>query len=374
MNYRTRFDKTINHIQTDRPPLDLNGTALTSYHEEFLKNFIKYHAMDALDISDAEEKIMQYYDIDFRRAGALFKPTTKLTDNSKRAKGVYTNCWGIKWQLFGMYWEIVNNPLKDATFEEIKAFPWPDAKDIDMELLKEQTEKAKRLYYDTDYVVVAEHPVYGYFELGCWMFGFDDFLYRVAAEPETAQWFFSNYHKYVTDINELYYGSLGKYIHLTTSGDDFGMQNGPFLSPDMFKEMIAPWYKKRISQVKSICNTLFFHHSCGSVYKLMDTIIDMGVDILNPIQPGTKDMEPEKLKAEYGDKIVFWGGIDEQNLLSKATKEQVKEEVRRVSDILSKNGGYVLAASHNIQPDVPVENVDAMLKHTMLKAVIKAHR
>ncbi|HXK73201.1 MAG TPA: uroporphyrinogen decarboxylase family protein, partial [Clostridia bacterium] len=164
------------------------------------------------------------------------------------------------------------------------------------------------------------------------------------------------------DINELYYGSLGKYIHLTTSGDDFGMQNGPFLSPDMFKEMIAPWYKKRISQVKSICNTLFFHHSCGSVYKLMDTIIDMGVDILNPIQPGTKDMEPEKLKAEYGDKIVFWGGIDEQNLLSKATKEQVKEEVRRVSDILSKNGGYVLAASHNIQPDVPVENVDAMLK------------
>jgi len=102
----------------------------------------------------------------------------------------------------------------------------------------------------------------------------------------------------------------------------------------------------------------------------MDTIIDMGVDILNSIQ----DMEPEKLKAEYGDKIVFWGGIDEQNLLSKATKEQVKEEARRVSDILSKNGGYVLATSHNIQPDVPVENVDAMLKHTMLKAVIKAHR
>ncbi|HRR36403.1 MAG TPA: uroporphyrinogen decarboxylase family protein, partial [Clostridia bacterium] len=104
-----------------------------------------------------------------------------------------------------------------------------------------------------------------------------------------------------------------------------------------------------------------FHHSCGSVYRLLPAIIDMGVDILNPIQPGTADMEPEKLKGEFGDKLVFWGGIDEQNLLSKATVEEVKKEVRRVSDILSENGGYILASSHNVQPDVPVENIDAML-------------
>jgi uroporphyrinogen decarboxylase len=361
MDYRARFEKTVKHIKTDRPPLDLNGTPLTSYHEEFLKAFIKYHNMDALDVADAEEKIMRHYDIDFRRVGYIFKPPTVLTDNSKMSQGEFTNCWGIKWQLFGLYWEIVHNPLKDATFEEIKAFPWPDAKDIDRNLIREETEKAKRLYYDTDYVVVAGHPVYGYFELGCWMFGFDDFLYRIAAEPETAEWFFENYHRYVTDVNELYYGSLGKYIHVTTSGDDFGMQNGPFISPDMFEEMVAPWYKKRIGQVKSMCNALFFHHSCGSVYKLLPHIIDMGVDILNPIQPGTADMEPEKLKGEFGDKLVFWGGIDEQNLLSKATVEEVKKEVRRVSDILSENGGYILASSHNVQPDVPVENIDAML-------------
>lgn len=361
MDYRTRFEKTVNFIQPDRPPLDLNGTSLTSFHEEFMKKFITYHGMDAIDFDDAVEKIMQHYDIDFRRVGALFKPETIITDNSKRSQGEYTTCWGITWTKYGYYWEITHNPLKNASFEEIKAFPWPDASDIDMDLLKRQTEKAKRLYYDTDYVVVAEHPVYGYFELGCWMFGFDDFLYRIAGEPEVAEWFFANYHKYVTDLNELYYGSLGRYIHLTTSGDDFGMQNGPFISPDMFKEMIAPWYSKRISQIKAICGTRFFHHSCGSVYRLMDTIIDMGVDILNPIQPGTKDMEPEKLKAEYGDRLVFWGGIDEQKLLGQATPKQVKEEVRRVTSILNHNGGYVLAASHNIQPDIPVENVDAML-------------
>ncbi len=362
MDYRNRFLKIVNFQDTDRPPIDFNGTALTSFHEVFIKDFIKYLNLDAWTLDEAIEKIMQIYDIDFRRVGVLFKPQSLLADYSKRSQGKYTDPWGIKWKLFGYYWEIVNNPLKDASFEEIKNFPWPDASQIDMKLLTNHVNKAKHLYYETDYVVVAEHPVYGYFELGCWMFGFDDFLYRIAAEPEVVTWFFENYHKYVTDINEIYYGKLGKYAHLTTSGDDFGMQNGPFLSPDMFEEMVMPWYKKRIDQVKSLADIKYFHHSCGSVYRLMDKIIEMGVDILNPIQPGTADMEPERLKKQYGDKLVFWGGIDEQKLLAQGKPEDIKKEVRRIAELMSINGGYVMAASHNIQPDVPAENIDAMLK------------
>ena len=360
MTHRERFFTTINHQIPDRIPFDLEGTGLTASHQEFLKNFVQYLGIKANSQEEALEKILQKYDIDFRRVGALFEPKSALSDYSRSNEGYYTDCWGIERKWTGLYWDISKYPLMDASLDEIKKFPWPDAANIDKKLINAITEKAKRLYNDTDYVVVAEHPVLGYLELGCWMFGFDDFLYRLLGEPETATWFFERYHQYVEDVCELYYGSVGEYIHITTSGDDFGTQTGPFISPELFSEMIAPWYKKRIAITKNICNAKYFHHTCGSVYRLIDSIIDMGVDILNPIQPGVFEMEPERLKDYCGDRLVFWGGIDEQKLLSNATPQVVKQEVIRITNILNKNGGYIMAASHNIQPDVPPQNIDAM--------------
>lgn len=362
MTYRDRFECVMRHQQPDRVPYDLNGTSLTACHPDFLKKLLDYCDIRADSEEEAIEKLLVRYDIDFRRVGALFEPVTDISDYAHMDSGWYVDCWGIRRRWTGIYWDIVESPLKDATLEEIKAFPWPDASAIDRSQLYAQTEKAKQLYEDTDYVICAEHPVYGYFEIGCWMFGFDDFLYRLLGEPEVTQWFFQRYHQYVADVCELYYGHLGNYIHLTTSGDDFGMQNGPFMSPEMFRDSIVPWYKKRIALTKSISDARYFHHSCGSVYRLLDDIIDMGADILNPIQPGAFEMEPERLKTTYGNRMVFWGGIDEQNLLSHATPDDVRKETRRVVDILGNGGGYVMAASHNIQPDVPVENVDAMLR------------
>lgn len=361
MTHRERFMKTMLHQQPDRPPIDFNGTCLTSCHEAFLKNFLKFHQISAENDQDAVEQLMRRYDIDFRRVGMLFEPESPCSDYSRMAQGEYTDCWGIVRRNTGTYWDIVKSPLKGADFEEIRAFPWPSAGDIPQQQIDECTEKAKRLYEDTDYVVVAEHPVYGYFELGCWMFGFDDFLYRCMAEPETVDYFFRRYHEYVAAVCERYYGSLGRYIHVTTSGDDFGMQNGPFVSPQLFTELIAPWYQKRIALTKSLCGVKYFHHSCGSVYRLLRTIIDVGVDILNPIQPGAYEMEPERLKQDFGNEIVFWGGIDEQHLLSGGTPEQIRQEVRRIAGIMNRDGGYVMAASHNLQPDIPPENADAML-------------
>ena len=352
----------MNHETSDRAPFDLAGTVLSGMLDEFIEKMIKYCDIKCDSHDEAVEQIMQRYDIDFRHVGNVLTFESGLGDYSKMKQGHYVNCWGISYTYSGVYWEISKSPLKDATFEEVKEYPWPDASQIDKKNIDIIAEKAKSLYQDTDFVVVAGHPVYGYFELGCWLFGFDDFLYRLMIEPETVNWFFERFHKYVLDVNEIYYGKLGKYVHLTTSGDDFGTQNGPFMSPELFRKSIAPWYKKRIASVKSMCDAKYFHHSCGSVYRLLDDIIDMGVDILNPIQPGSAEMEPERLKGEYGDKIVFWGGIDEQNLLTQGTPEQVTREVRRVYEVLSKDGGYVMSPSHNVQPDVPPENIEAMYK------------
>jgi uroporphyrinogen decarboxylase len=361
MTYRDRLIKTLAHLETDRAPFDLEGTTLTACHPDFMKKLLAYERITAGTKEEAVERLLQRYDIDFRRVGELFDPPSALSDFSQVKNGRFRDAWGIERTYTGMYWDITGYPLKDATQEDLEAFPWPDAAQIDRKTIKAHAEKAKRLYEESDYVVVAEHPVYGYLEIGCWMFGFDDFLYRLLGEPEVAQFFFERYHKYVADVCELYYGALGPYVHLTTSGDDFGTQNAPFLSPKLFSELIAPYYKKRIALTKSICPIKYFHHSCGSVYRLIPAILDMGVDILNPIQPGALEMEPERLKGDYGDKLVFWGGIDEQGLLSNASPDEVRAEVRRVHSIMNKNGGYVLA-SHNIQPDVPPENVSAMFQ------------
>ena len=362
MNYRERFLNTLNHENVDRPPYDLCGTELTGLAPGVIKKLADYLKITAGDESEALEKIQKRLDIDFRVVGTVFSPESEHNSSSESRPGEFVDSWGITRKFTGTYWDISKYPLCDLSFDDIKQYKWPSVTGISKDEIYRLKEKAKRLYYDTDYVVVGGHPVFGYFELGCWMFSFDDFLYRMLGEPETVEWFFENYHQYVRDVIELYYGAIGEYIHVTTSGDDFGMQTGPFMSAELFGEAIVPWYKKRIKMTKEYTNAAYFHHTCGSVYRLLEQIIGMGVDVLNPVQPGCFEMEPERLKNEFGDKIVFWGAIDEQNILSHGTAQDVRKEVARVKKILNQNGGYVLAPSHNVQIDVPMENIAAMFE------------
>lgn len=360
MNYRERFNLILHHNQPDRVPLDFCGTTLTACHPDLLSSLAKRLSVNASNDKQATEQIQLALDIDFRRVGNLFQPNSEHLDLSNISNGEFTDPWGIRRRYQGMYWDIVEYPFRDLELSDLLSYRWPSVSGIDPAEIKAISEEAKRLYFDTDYVVVAEHPVFGFFELGCWMFGFDDFLYRLLADTETVDWFFTNYNQYVRDVTELYYSNIGDYIHVTTSGDDFGMQNGPFISPDVFRDLVAPLYKDRIAHTKQFTDAAFFHHSCGSIYKLLDDMIDMGVDILNPVQPGACDMEPEKLKSEFGSRLVYWGAIDEQRLLTMSSPKEVAAETRRIESILNKDGGYVLAASHNIQPDVPVDNIIAM--------------
>jgi uroporphyrinogen decarboxylase len=131
----------------------------------------------------------------------------------------------------------------------------------------------------------------------------------------------------------------------------------------MFETLVKPYYEERIAYTKKFTKARYFHHTCGSVYSLIPHLIGAGVNILNPIQPGARDMEPEKLKKAYGDQLTFWGGIDTQHTLPYGTKEEVKEEVWRILDAMgAERGGYVLAPAHNIQPDVPPENIIALFE------------
>ncbi len=360
MNPRERWAACRQGLPTDRVPMDFAGTTLTSAEPEAMKNLAAFLHIPPSGPETMLERIQTALGVDFRRVGALIDPPSRLS--RPMASGRFTDSWGISRQWTGLYYDIVDYPLKNADLAALSAYPWPDAREIPQAWFDQYEADARRLSEQTDYVLVGEHPVYGYFELGCWLCGYDDFLYRLLAEPEFVQAFFKRYHQYVQEVVARYYKAIGPWIQVTTSGDDFGTQSAPLLSPECFRELMVPWYRERISQTKSLTAADYFHHSCGSVYRLLDDICGMGADILNPIQPGAAEMEPERLKNAYGSRLIFWGGLDEQTLLTRGTEIEVADEVRRVSGVLSRGGRFVAAPSHNIQVDVPPQNVVAMYR------------
>jgi len=161
----------------------------------------------------------------------------------------------------------------------------------------------------------------------------------------------------------LLHGVIGNKIDVVfTCGTDFGTQNSTFCSPETFDRMWLPYYRKVNDWIHLNSNWKTFKHSCGAVEPLMSHFIEAGFDIINPVQINASGMDPKKLKKEYGDKLVFWGGgVDTQGVFAFGTPAQVKEQVKTQCGILNNNGGFVFNTVHNIQANVPFENVVAML-------------
>jgi uroporphyrinogen decarboxylase len=194
------------------------------------------------------------------------------------------------------------------------------------------------------------------------MCGYDDFMMKMAADTDFVRAFFDKVLAIQIQVIDAYYGVLGPYLHLTTSGDDFGTQRGSFVSPAMFADLIAPYFFARISCTKQLANCYYWHHTCGAVARLLPQIIACGVDILNPVQTSAEGMDPEGLKAACGDSLVFWGAVDVQQLLPRATPHEVRQEVRRLIEVLGRDGGYVSAPAHEMQDDIPPENIVAWVE------------
>jgi uroporphyrinogen decarboxylase len=158
-----------------------------------------------------------------------------------------------------------------------------------------------------------------------------------------------------------YVAAVGDYIDVIQVNDDLGTQSGPQLGIELFREMLKPYYKTLWQYIKEKSRKPILFHSCGSVYDFIGDLIECGIDALNPIQVSAKNMETSKLKKEFGKYITFWGGgCDTQKILPYGTPDQVKHEVRKRVKDLSGKGGFIFCQVHNIQPDVPLENILAM--------------
>lgn len=369
MDRRKNFYDTLAHRKPEHVLLDLGGCPLSGMEgdsQERVLDFLGYPLNKKERIYHfgqtrrIDERLLKYLDIDTRSVGEIIVPKKSLY--KKISDTEYIDEWGIVRRYTGMYWDIVRAPLQNATLEELEKYPFPDPETIDPADIAIHAKEAKRLYEQTDYIVCAEHPVYGIFELGCWMCGFEDFICRMLAEPEFVHCFFKRVLEYQKAVTQQYYTAVGPYVHYTSSGDDFATQNALFMSPELFSQIIKPYFKERIQYTKRFTSAAFLHHSCGSVYSLIDELVDCGVDILNPIQPKATNMNPQKLKSTFGDLIVFHGGIDTQEVLPFYTPKQVDVNVCDTMKVMNQKGGYIFAAAHNIQPDVNPENLITMFQ------------
>jgi uroporphyrinogen decarboxylase len=192
--------------------------------------------------------------------------------------------------------------------------------------------------------------------------GFDTFLEDLLINRGFAEELMDRILAIEIDIVSGFLNAVGPHIDIIAFKDDLAMQSGPIVSPALFREAIKPRMRKLIEAIRSRTQAKIWFHSCGSVYFAIPDLIELGIDVLNPVQVRAVGMDTARLKREFGQHLAFWGGIDTQHVLPFGTPEDVRREVRQRIQDLAPGGGYVLASVHNIEADVPGENIWAMVQ------------
>lgn len=404
MNSRERILSALAHKEPDKVPADLGSTPSSGISAIAYSNLLKYLKTEHLPVqvydvvqqlAQPHDEIIDLFDIDVLDIGRMFnekpehwQPTTlangdkafypawfnpeKDTDGNWIAKhstglpiakmpsgatffdqihfpwidGYPDNFDGLDDAMSKVLWSaFVHSPWDNSKMPNF----WDELRRRAIEL-KEKSDKALMIVIGCNL-----------FEWGTFIRRMDNFMMDLYLDP-------INVEKLLDALLEIHLATLkkvclavGDVADIVRFGDDLGAMNGPFMDPEIYRQLFKPRHKQLCDFAKQNSNMHTFLHSCGSIYKLIPDLIEAGFEILNPMQTQCTDMEPEKLKNEFGKEITFWGGgIETVGTLNAATTEQVRAEVLNRLEILSKGGGYVFNTVHNIMPDVPPENIIAM--------------
>lgn len=371
-----RIIKALNHKKPDRIPFDLGSSFVTGITKNAYLNIIKYLGIkeEKIEFFDTvqqlvypSEEFLEKLNVDVRGIVPDIVRKNPSVENLPDGK-YFTDEWGIMWRMpeGGFYYDIVKSPLSgEITEKDIDNFPWPDPSLP--HLFDGIVERAKK-YFQDGYAVMLESFCSGIFEMSCRLRGYEQFYMDLAINPSLACKLMDKIVEIKIEFYKKAAEKLGKYINFIREGDDVGGQEALLISPEMYYEYIKPRHKQLFEAQKKYFPQPFFifFHSDGAIYNIIPDFIEIGVEILNPVQITDKGITLENLKNEFGSDLTFWGGgIDTQKILPKGTEEQIREDVKRRIEILGKNGGFVFNTIHNIQDDVPPENIKVMLETLM---------
>jgi uroporphyrinogen decarboxylase len=271
--------------------------------------------------------------------------------------------WGIGWRMpkdGGMYYDMFDHPLAgDITQQDVADLCGPDPTDPNR--FVGMREAARRVAEEEGRAVVVTQMTAGITEIAAWTRGYEDFYVDLAADHQLIGKLLDKVNQVKAAYWERVLEEVGEYADVMMLGDDFAGQDRLLMSPKTWRKLIKPRLKELFDLLHDRSEAKLFLHSCGSVREAIPDLIEIGLDILNPVQVSAAGMDSAELKREFGKDLVFWGGgVDTQHVLPHGTPGDVRAEVRRRLDDLMPGGGFVFNPVHNIQGDVPAENLMAM--------------
>ncbi len=297
------------------------------------------------------------------RLGSDARSVTPGPAESVLRKDISENCmiddWGITWQRApdSLYFEMGEAPLRDATIDTLDHYPWPNLTPPGR--FNGLADRAKAIQ-DAGYASVLFGGVC-LFEQACNLRRLDALLMDMAADEDFFTALLTKLNRLLIPYVDEMLREAGPYIDVFIVADDLGMTNGPMMSPASYRRLIKPHQAALYAAIKKHTNAKIFLHSCGNIFAMLGDLAEVGVDVVNPVQVSAGEMgDTARLKREFGDKLSFCGGIDTRWVLPHGTTDDVRAEVRRRINDLGPGGGYIAAAVHCIQPDVPPENIVAM--------------
>ncbi len=366
----------INHREPDRVPFALGCSLETAITHQAYERWIGMLGLkeepddtlynlfvDGVGFKQIPENILRQLKVDTR--GFLLQEPSE-TEQELTMEGttlVFVDEWGIKYGKpeTSLYMDPIGHPLAgDLSGEMLDNYQCPDP--LQESRFAGIAGEARRLR-ETGCAVIMSTYGLGQWDYAHMICGMEQALMDLVLKPREMERLLRMIHEVEMKYWEKGLEVVGDNIDIAMHSDDLGMQNGPMMSPDMYRRFIKPLHKEMIGMIKQKAKgeVKFLLHSCGSVRRLIPDFIEIGVDILNPVQVSAAEMDTAELKKEFGKDLCFCGGgVDTQEILPRGTPDQVRDEVKRRLDDLAPGGGYIFAAVHNIQADVPPENLQAM--------------
>jgi uroporphyrinogen decarboxylase len=374
MNSRERIQLALDHKEADRIPVDLGATVMTSLHKTAYRNLRRHMRLPEVDIrlADTVQQLV-YVDKDVRDLfhvdvqGANPQPSTisakiQIKDEMPAYTHFYDE-WGIGWKMpkdGGFYFDVFHHPLRgDLTNADLDRYPWPDP--TDPARFVGMRERAQRIIDVDREAVIIGGLCAGFVEMAGWMRGYQDYLIDFAINPSFMECLFDKLLELKLAYWDQMLAEVGDIADAVLESDDMGSQIDMLFSPAMYRRLVKPRHKLLYDFIKSRTKAKIFFHSCGAIRKVLPDLIEVGIDILNPVQVSATGMDSADLKRDFGKDLTFWGGgVETQQVLSRGTVQEVKDDVHRRIDDLAPGGGFVFATIHAIQANVPPENVLAV--------------
>jgi uroporphyrinogen decarboxylase len=369
---RERIQMALSHEQPDRPPIILgtsNTTTIKMSAYRKLKQHLGIQADDRylydwpeLGSAIIDEAVLERLHSDARGVWDRLPEATFHWNSQRPEHTPYIDDWGSgSIEIEPGVWFPGVHPLAEAqTLEAIEKYPWPDMDDPYR--VAHVRQAARQLREENRYGIIATPWLLFPLERAFAMQGMDRFLMNLAGNPEFAEALLMKHAELCKTLMGPFLREFGDDVDMIKIGDDLGTQDRLMISPRMYRRVLKPIHADYIAFIKERTKARVFFHTDGDVFDLIDDFVEIGVDILNPIQTAAGKMaDLAELKKRYGKNLVFCGAIDTQRILPYGTPEQVRQEVRRVLEIMAPGGGYMVASVHTIMDEVPPENILAMV-------------